>query len=222
VSADVQPRALDELTSRPEVDRETPGATLWFTGLPSAGKSTIAHALAERLRAAGQRVQVLDGDEVRPYLSADLGYSKEARDINVARIGWVARLLASHGVVVLVPVIAPYAAARDAVRSAHAAAGVPFSEVYVSTPLAVAEGRDVKGLYARARRGEITGMTGLDDPYEAPTAAELVVDTAAVSLDEVVRLTTDHLVDLLDRAPDVDSTLADRAPAPEPRERKQT
>jgi adenylylsulfate kinase len=158
------------------------GATVWFTGLPSAGKSTIAHALAERLRAAGHRVQVLDGDEVRPHLSAGLGFSREDRNINVTRVGWVARLLASHGVVVLVPVIAPYAAARDSVRRDHDTSGVPFAEVYVSTSLDVAEQRDVKGLYAKARRGELSGMTGVDDPYEPPSAAELVLDTAHVAL----------------------------------------
>ncbi|WP_375432616.1 adenylyl-sulfate kinase [uncultured Friedmanniella sp.] len=162
------------------------GATLWFTGLPSAGKSTVAHALAERLRADGRRVQVLDGDEVRPHLSAGLGFSRADRDINVARIGWVARLLASHGVIVLVPVIAPYAEARAVVRADHVAAGVPFAEVYVSTSLAVAEDRDVKGLYARARAGEISGLTGVDDPYEAPRDAELVLDTATVDLDTAV------------------------------------
>ena len=167
---------------------KTAGATLWFTGLPSAGKSTIAHAFAERLRAEGRRVQVLDGDEVRPHLSAGLGFSRADRDLNVTRIGWVARLLASHGVVVLVPVIAPYAAARSAVREDHHTAGVPFAEVYVSTSLAVAEDRDVKGLYARARAGEITGMTGVDDPYEEPQSAELVLDTAAVDLDTSVAL----------------------------------
>ena len=129
----------------------TGGATLWFTGLPSAGKSTIAHALADRLIADGVRVQVLDGDAVRPHLSAGLGFSRTDRDINVTRIGWVARLLAGHGVVVLVPVIAPYADARQQVRDDHAAAGVPFAEVFVSTSLAVAEERDVKGLYAKAR-----------------------------------------------------------------------
>jgi len=167
---------------------KTAGATLWFTGLPSAGKSTIAHAFAERLRAEGRRVQVLDGDEVRPHLSAGLGFTRADRDMNVARIGWVARLLASHGVVVLVPVIAPYAAARSAVREDHHTAGVPFAEVYVSTSLAVAEDRDVKGLYAKARSGEITGMTGVDDPYEEPQSAELVLDTAAVDLDTSVAL----------------------------------
>ena len=170
------------------------GATVWFTGLPSAGKSTIAHAVAERLAAEGRRVQVLDGDEVRPHLSAGLGFDRASRDINVRRIGWVARLLASHGVVVLVPVIAPYADARAAVRSDHAAAGVPFAEVYVSTPLEVAERRDVKGLYARARNGTLTGMTGVDDPYEPPAAAELELDTAVLDLDRAVG----HSVGLLD------------------------
>jgi adenylylsulfate kinase len=164
------------------------GATLWFTGLPSAGKSTIAHALAARLRAEGRRVQVLDGDEVRPHLSAGLGFSRADRDINVSRIGWVARLLASHGVLVLVPVIAPYAAARQAVREDHARAEVPFAEVFVSTSLAVAESRDVKGLYAKARQGEISGLTGVDDPYEEPRSAELVLDTAEVDLDTAVEL----------------------------------
>ena len=163
-------------------------ATLWFTGLPSAGKSTIAHALADRLRAAGERVQVLDGDEVRPHLSAGLGFSREDRDINVTRIGWVARLLASHGVVVLVPVIAPYADARDAVRDDHDRGAVPFAEVFVSTSLEVAESRDVKGLYAKARRGELSGLTGVDDPYEGPTQAELVIDTASVDLETAVEM----------------------------------
>ncbi|MFT4165320.1 MAG: adenylyl-sulfate kinase [Microlunatus sp.] len=164
----------------------TSGATLWFTGLPSAGKSTISHALADRLVLDGLQVQVLDGDAVRPYLSAGLGYSRTDRDINVKRIGWVARLLASHGVTVLVPVIAPYAEARAAVRADHAEAGVPFGEVFVATSLAVAESRDVKGLYAKARAGEISGMTGVDDPYEEPTSAELIIDTAVVPLEESV------------------------------------
>jgi adenylylsulfate kinase len=171
----------------------SPGATLWFTGLPSAGKSTIANALAERLVATGHRVQVLDGDEVRPHLSAELGYSRADRDLNVRRIGWVARLLAGHGVVVLVPVIAPYAAAREAVRNDHAAAGVAFAEIYVSTSLEVAESRDVKGLYAKARRGELNGLTGLDDPYERPERPELVLDTARVDLATAVERTA-HLL----------------------------
>jgi adenylylsulfate kinase len=151
-------------------------ATLWFTGLPSAGKSTIAHAVADDLAREGRRVQVLDGDEVRPHLSAGLGFSREDRLINVKRIGWVARLLASHDVITLVPVIAP-------------AAGVPYAEIFVSTSLAVAEARDVKGLYAKARRGELVGMTGVDDPYEQPSSAELVLDTDRVDLATSVEMT---------------------------------
>lgn len=176
------------------------GATLWFTGLPSAGKSTIAHAVADRLLATGRRVQVLDGDEVRPHLSAGLGFSRADRDINVRRIGWVARLLASHGVVVLVPVIAPYAAARDAVRADHAAAGVAYGEVFVSTALEVAEARDVKGLYAQARRGELPGLTGVDDPYERPDRPELVLDTARVDLPTAVERSA-HLLAAITEAP---------------------
>ncbi len=176
-----------------------PGATVWFTGLPSAGKSTIAHALGDRLAAEGRRVQVLDGDEVRPYLSAGLGYSREDRDINVRRIGWVARLLASHGVVVLVPVIAPYASARTAVRDDHQAATVPFAEVYVSTSLEISESRDVKGLYAKARRGELAGMTGVDDPYERPHRPELVIDTAHVDLDTAVEQSNALLAAITER-----------------------
>jgi adenylylsulfate kinase len=175
------------------------GATLWFTGLPSAGKSTIAHELACRLEQDGKRVQVLDGDEVRPYLSAGLGYSRKDRDINVRRIGWVARLLASHGVVVLVPVIAPYADSRQSVRDDHVAAGVPFAEIFVSTPLEVAEARDVKGLYARARRGEITAMTGVDDPYEEPSSAELVLDTTELDLEMSVEMSQALLAAIMER-----------------------
>jgi adenylylsulfate kinase len=175
------------------------GATLWFTGLPSAGKSTIAHALAHELYAAGERVQVLDGDDVRPHLSAGLGFSREDRDVNVTRIGWVARMLASHGVIVLVPVIAPYAAARDCVRDDHGRLAVPFAEVHVATSLEVAEARDVKGLYARARRGELSGLTGLDDPYEVPTQAELVLDTASVDLDTAVEMSKALLSAIVER-----------------------
>ena len=175
------------------------GATLWFTGLPSAGKSTIAHALAEQLHGAGERVQVLDGDEVRPHLSAGLGFSREDRDVNVTRIGWVARMLASHGVIVLVPVIAPYAAARDAVRDDHGRVAVPFAEVHVATPLEVAEARDVKGLYAQARRGDLPGLTGIDDPYEVPTQAELVVDTSNVDLDTAVQMSKALLAAIVGR-----------------------
>jgi adenylylsulfate kinase len=190
--------ALAKPERGPGFDRQA-GATLWFTGLPSAGKSTVAHALADRLRNDGVDVEVLDGDEVRPHLSAGLGFTRADRDVNVRRIGWVARLLASHGTVVLVPVIAPYAEARQAVRDDHAARGVPFAEVFVSTSLEVAEQRDVKGLYARARRGEITGMTGVDDPYEQPATAELELDTATLDLDTSAATAHALLSTILDR-----------------------
>lgn len=188
-------RQIDGVPSHPA----RRGATLWFTGLPSAGKSTIAHALADELHDAGERVQVLDGDEVRPHLSAGLGFSREDRDVNVTRIGWVARMLASHGVIVLVPVIAPYAAARDTVRDDHGRVAVPFAEVHVATPLEVAEARDVKGLYARARRGDLPGLTGIDDPYEVPTQAELVVDTSNVDLDTAVQMSKALLAAIVGR-----------------------
>ena len=176
------------------------GATLWFTGLPSAGKSTIAHALAAELSKSDIDVQVLDGDEVRPYLSSELGFSRRDRDLNVARIGYVARLLSGHGVVTLVPVIAPYAEARNAVRADHDQHGVAYAEVHVATRLEIAESRDVKGLYAKARGGQITGMTGVDDPYEAPAAAELVLDTEQLDLSASVALTADLVKRLLDGA----------------------
>ncbi|MBO0811024.1 MAG: adenylyl-sulfate kinase [Microlunatus sp.] len=187
--------------SRPSnpVKDSVAGATLWFTGLPSSGKSTIAHALADELRADGVDVHVLDGDDVRPYLSKGLGFSREDRNINVTRIGFVARLLASHGVVVLVPVIAPYAEARDSVRKDHADHNVPYAEIFVSTALEVTEQRDVKGLYAKARRGEISGLTGIDDPYEKPTTAELVIDTAQVQLPDSVARTKALTAALLGR-----------------------
>jgi adenylylsulfate kinase len=163
-----------------------PGTTVWLTGLPSAGKSTIARAVAERLTAAGRRVEILDGDEVRTNLSAGLGFSRADRDTNVRRIGWVARLLARNGVVVLVPVIAPYARAREEVRDAHATGSVPFVEVYVATPLDVCAERDVKGLYAKHARGEISGLTGVDDPYEPPSAPELLLHAGRTALDDCV------------------------------------
>lgn len=163
-----------------------PGATLWFTGLPSAGKTTIATALAERLTAQGHAVEILDGDAVRPVLSSELGYSRADRDLNVARIGWVAQRLARHGVIVLACVVSPFAGARDAVRRQHAEGAVPFFEVHVATPLAVCEARDVKGLYARQRSGVMSGLTGVDDDYEAPLAPELRIDTSDRSIDDVV------------------------------------
>ncbi|ACU75160.1 adenylylsulfate kinase [Catenulispora acidiphila DSM 44928] len=164
-----------------------PGGTVWLTGLPSAGKSTIAIGLAERLRADGHRVQVLDGDEVRAALSPDLGFSKEDRDTSVRRIGYVAELLAEHGVTVVVPVIAPYAMSREAVRDRHAARDVPYLEVHVATPVEVCADRDVKSLYARQAAGEISGLTGADDPYEVPVDPDLRIHTQHQTVEESVR-----------------------------------
>ncbi|MFI2031627.1 adenylyl-sulfate kinase [Streptomyces buecherae] len=153
------------------------GGTVWLTGLPSAGKTTIAYALAERLTSEGHRVEVLDGDEIREFLSAGLGFSRADRHTNVQRIGFVAELLASHGVITLVPVIAPYADSREAVRQRHQSAGTPYLEVHVATPVEVCSERDVKGLYAKQAAGEISGLTGVDDPYEAPTDPDLRIET---------------------------------------------
>jgi adenylylsulfate kinase len=167
------------------------GATLWLTGLPSAGKSTIAAALADRLRADAIAVEVLD--EVRAVLSPDLGYSRADRDTNVARIGWVAARLARHGVLVLAPVVSPYQAARDAVRRTHDQAGVQLLEVHVATPVEVCAVRDVKGLYARQRAGDLNGLTGVDGDYEEPTHPELRLDTSDSTVDDAV----DRLLALL-------------------------
>ena len=151
------------------------GTVVWLTGLPSAGKTTIAALVCERLRERGQPVEHLDGDEMRRQLCRELGFSREDRDENIHRIGYVARLLARHGVTVLVSVISPYRAAREKVR----AQTDRFLEIYVATDLTTCRARDVKGLYARHARGELTGLTGIDDPYEPPLAPELVVHTEA-------------------------------------------
>ncbi|MER7762337.1 adenylyl-sulfate kinase [Streptomyces sp. NPDC097619] len=160
------------------------GATVWLTGLPSAGKTTIAYALAERLRAEGHRVEVLDGDEIREFLSAGLGFTREDRHTNVQRIGFVAELLASNGVKALVPVIAPYADSREAVAKRHAAAGTAYLEVHVATPVEVCSERDVKGLYAKQAAGEISGLTGVDDPYEAPHSPDLRIASHTQTVQE--------------------------------------
>ncbi|PVE12457.1 adenylylsulfate kinase [Streptomyces scopuliridis RB72] len=160
------------------------GATVWLTGLPSAGKTTIANALADRLRAEGHRVEVLDGDEIREFLSAGLGFSREDRHTNVQRIGFVAELLASNGVKALVPVIAPYADSREAVRKRHQSEGTGYLEVHVATPVEVCSVRDVKGLYAKQAAGEISGLTGVDDPYEAPDSPDLRIESHTQSVPE--------------------------------------
>ncbi|SPE64306.1 putative bifunctional SAT/APS kinase [Streptomyces netropsis] len=162
------------------------GATVWLTGLPSAGKTTIAYALAGRLRAEGHRVEVLDGDEIREFLSAGLGFSRADRDTNVQRIGFVAQLLAAHGVTVLVPVIAPYADSREAVRKRHQEHGTGYVEVHVATPVEVCSARDVKGLYAKQAAGEISGLTGVDDPYEAPLQPDLRIEAHRSGVEESV------------------------------------
>ncbi|MGX9884585.1 adenylyl-sulfate kinase [Streptomyces sp. NPDC002276] len=157
------------------------GATVWLTGLPSAGKTTIAQHLSDRLRAEGHRVEVLDGDEVRRFLSAGLGFSREDRNTNVQRIGLVSEVLARNGVLSVVPVIAPYADSREAVRKRHEASGTPYIEVHVATPVEVCSERDVKGLYARQAAGALTGLTGVDDPYEPPTDPALTLATQTES-----------------------------------------
>lgn len=169
------------------------GATVWLTGLSGAGKTTIADAVAGQLRAASREVEVLDGDELRRGLSAGLGFSREDRDTHVRRVGFVAELLARHGVVALVPVIAPYAGTRDEVRAQHDAHGTGYLEVHVATPLAECARRDVKGLYARAAAGELTGMTGVDDPYEEPDKPDLRLHTTNRNVATVAR----HVMDLL-------------------------
>ncbi|MBT2508753.1 adenylyl-sulfate kinase [Streptomyces sp. ISL-98] len=167
-----------------DVTGATTGATIWLTGLPSAGKTTIAYELAGRLSAEGRRVQVLDGDEIREFLSAGLGFSREDRHTNVQRIGYVAELLARNGVLALAPVIAPYADSRDAVRKRHQAEGTAYLEVHVATPVDVCSVRDVKGLYAKQAAGEISGLTGVDDPYEAPGSPDLRIESHQQTVQE--------------------------------------
>jgi len=151
------------------------GSTVWLTGLSGSGKSTVAVELEQRLVGDGRPAYILDGDNLRHGLNADLGFSDEDRAENVRRVGEVARLLADAGVVALVPVISPFRAGRDRVRAIHEAADVPFLEVFVDTPIEVCEQRDPKGLYAKARAGELTGFTGIDSPYEPPVSPDLVL-----------------------------------------------
>jgi adenylylsulfate kinase len=161
------------------------GATVWLTGLPSAGKTTLATSVAARLRGR-RRVEVLDGDVVRQHLSADLGFDRADRETNVARIGFVAELLARNDVLVLAAVISPYAAGRAGVRARHLEAGLPYLEVHVATPLEVCRARDVKGLYARQESGAIQGLTGVDDVYEPPADPDLVLRTQDLTVEASV------------------------------------
>jgi adenylyl-sulfate kinase len=157
------------------------GLTVWLTGLSSAGKSTIGQALHEKLHAMGYKVELLDGDAVRQSLSHGLGFSKEDRDENVRRIGFVAELLTRNGVIVLVSAISPYRSIRDEVREKI---GRNFLEVFVNAPLDVCEQRDLKGIYRRARSGELHGVTGVDDPYELPINPEVECRTDSETPEE--------------------------------------
>jgi adenylyl-sulfate kinase len=157
------------------------GATVWLTGLSGSGKSTVASALAALLTERGVLSYTLDGDNLRHGLNGDLGFTTQDRNENVRRVGEVARLFADGGVIALVPLISPYRAGRDHARALHETAGLEFVEVFVDTPIEVCEQRDPKGLYAKARAGEITGFTGIDDPYEEPLAPDLVLPGGAVA-----------------------------------------
>ena len=163
-----------------------PGVTLWLTGLSGSGKSTVAVAAERALVDAGRAAYRLDGDNVRLGLCADLGFSAEDRAENIRRVGEVAKLFNDAGLVVLVSFISPYRADRAAARRLHEAAGLRFAEVFVDAPLSVAEGRDPKGLYKKARAGEIASFTGISDPYEPPERPELHLRTDQMALDEEV------------------------------------
>ena len=180
----------------PESDRTRGGGfTLWFTGLSGSGKTTIAHLVGPELDRRGHIVEYLDGDTVRTHLSKGLGFSKEDRDTNIERIGWVASRLTRHGAAVIAAAISPYEETRRKARELVERFG-PFVEVHVKASVEECARRDVKGLYAKAFAGEITGFTGVDDPYEAPTNAELVIDTEEHDAEESARLIMEKLEEL--------------------------
>jgi adenylylsulfate kinase len=183
------------------------GVVVWFTGLSGAGKTTIASALATQLVELGKRVEVLDGDIVRTHLSKGLGFSREDRDTNVARIAFVAHLLARNGVVVLVAAVSPYKKAREAARETI----TEFVEVHVAPPLEECVARDTKGLYKKALAGEIQQFTGVSDPYEPPDAPELTLDTSSLDIGAAVSLVKECLVELgyLEGAPSQSSASAE-------------
>ncbi len=169
------------------------GATLWFTGLSGSGKSTIAFTLEHALVQSGRLAYVLDGDNIRHGLNKNLGFSAADREENIRRIGEVAKLFADCGVITMTSFISPYRQDRDAVRALHAAAQIPFIEVHVNTPIATCEQRDPKGLYKKARAGQLKNFTGIDDPYEAPEKPELTIDATATSPQEATLLLIAHL-----------------------------
>ena len=171
------------------------GFTLWFTGLSGAGKTTIAALVGPELEERGHTVEYLDGDVVRTHLSKGLGFSKKDRDTNIERIGWVAARLTRHGAAVVVSAISPYAEARHRVLALVEEHG-PFVEIHVATPVEECERRDVKGLYARARAGEIPAFTGVSDPYEEPESPELRLDTTELAPAESVQLVLTKLEEL--------------------------
>jgi sulfate adenylyltransferase len=190
------PPAVAKELVRVRPPRRHRGLVVFFTGFSGSGKSTIARGLADTLRESGERtVTLLDGDVVRRELSAGLGFSKADRDRNVRRIGWVAAEVARHRGMAIACPIAPYTAARSAVRRMAAVAGAGFVLVHVATPLEVCEQRDRKGLYAKARAGQLRGMTGVDDPYEAPTDAELVIDTTTMTVADAIDAVMGYLVE---------------------------
>ena len=160
------------------------GATLWLTGLSGSGKSTVAMALEKLLLSQGRHAYCLDGDNIRHGLNKNLGFSAEDRAENIRRIGEVTKLFADSGMITINSFISPYRVDRDQARAAHAESEIPFFEIYVACPLEEAEKRDPKGLYKKARAGEIKGFTGIDDPYEEPESAELVLNTHEQTIEE--------------------------------------
>ena len=169
------------------------GGTVWFTGLSGSGKSTVAVEVERRLADAGRLVYRLDGDNLRHGLNGDLGFSEVDRTENIRRTGEVCRLLVDAGVIVLASFVSPFVADRDLVRRLHGDASMPFIEAYVRVPIEVAEARDPKGLYAKARAGEIKGFTGIDQPYEEPVDPELLIDTSTLPLAESAELVVERL-----------------------------
>lgn len=172
------------------------GFTLWFTGLSGAGKSTLSDHVAAVLTECGYKVELLDGDEVRTHLSKGLGFSKEDRDTNIRRIGWVTKTLCKHGVVAITAAISPYRDVRNEVRAWVESTGAGFVEIYVKCPIEVLTERDVKGLYTKALAGEIKNFTGVSHPYEEPTNPDVVVDSSRETVEQGVRKITATLAAL--------------------------